>query len=97
MKIVTVLPMDKVNDFRVCYERKQSINDLCKTLAYNNGLFNEKESIFYNRLINENIECLKMMEKFWEECKSKYNIELKQGEELYIDFASNELAIREIK
>ena len=54
MKKVTVLPIEKVEDFRIYYERKQSIDDLAKTLAYENDMFEKNESIFYEKLVKDN-------------------------------------------
>lgn len=96
MKKVAVLPKEKVEAFRIYYERKQSINDLCRTLAYNNATFQENESAFYKRLIQDNQKCLAYLNHFWDECQKTYHIQLKPEEEMYVDFFSNELGIREI-
>lgn len=96
MQKIAILPNEKINEFRFYYERRQSIDDLCRTLAYNNQTFQKKESIFYERLIQDNLECLKFLEQFWNDCQKEYGIELKPGEEMYIDFSTNQLGVREI-
>jgi CXXX repeat modification system protein len=96
MKKVTVLPIEKVEDFRIYYERKQSIDDLAKTLAYENDMFEKNESIFYEKLVKDNLECLRFLENFWKNLQQEYGIVLEKGEEMYIDFFSNELGIRKI-
>lgn len=97
MQKIADLTKEKVDEFRNYYERKQSIDDLCKTLAYDNEAFKKNESLFYERLLHDNIECLKFLEEFWTKCQEKYKIELKQGEEMYIDFFANELGVRKIE
>jgi len=94
MQIIAALSKEKMDEFRIYYERKHSIDDLCKTLAYDNEAFIENESLFYERLLKDNVECLKFMEQFWIDCKKRYNIILQSDEEMYIDFSSNELGIR---
>ena len=96
MQKIAVLSKEKIDEIRIYYEKKQSIDDLCMTLACNNELFKENESLFYNRLIQDNLECLKFLEQFWEKCRTEYKIELQSDQEMYIDFFLNELGVREI-
>lgn len=96
MQKIAILPNEKVDEFRIYYERKQSIDDLCKTLFYDDKAFKENESLFYDRLVRDNSECLKFLNKFWQTCQEEYKIELDTDEEMYIDFFSNQLGIRKI-
>lgn len=96
MKKIAVLTNEQVDEFRVFYERKQSIDDLCRSLAWNNETFHRNESDFYERLVQDNLECLKYLQNFWNECQKKYNVNLQPTEEMYIDFFTNELGVREI-
>lgn len=97
MQKIAVLSKEKVEEFRIYYERKQSIDDLCMTLACDNEVFKENENLFYERLIQDNSECLKFLKQFWENCQKDYKIGLQPDEEMYIDFLSNELGVRKIR
>ena len=97
MRKVTKLPVEKIESFRDIYERKCSIDDMIKTLAYNNAMFQKNDSLFYEKLIKDNLECLRFFENFWNKCKADYAIELEKGEQLYVNFFTDELEIRTIE
>ncbi len=96
MNKIAILPKEKVEEFRTYYERKQSIDDLCSTLAFDNDVFKENESLLYDRLVQDNLNCLRFIQQFWIQCKEDYKIELKPDEEMFIDFFENKLSVRKI-
>ncbi len=85
----------KIQEIQDLMDKKNAINDLCILLASNNDLVAEGNQ-FYERLLLDNEEYLLIMDKFWDDVKNKYNISLKDDEELYLDFASGEITIRKI-
>lgn len=96
MSILTILPMNEVEELQNYNEMKFAIEDLCKMLAINNELFIENDSIIYSRLINDNLEYLKKIEEFWRKYRKMYSVNLNQDEELYVDYITRELGIRKI-
>lgn len=50
--------------------------------------------MFYERLLNDNLSCAQALEAFWDEIKAKYNITVKQGEELFLDFDTGEITLQ---
>ncbi len=84
---------EKTQEIQNLYQRKYAIQDLCVVLASKNELV-EEGNLFYERLLNDNLSCAQALEAFWDEIKAKYNITVKQGEELFLDFDTGEITLQ---
>ena len=84
---------EKTQEIQNLYQRKYAIQDLCVVLPSKNELV-EEGNLFYERLLNDNLSCAQALEAFWDEIKAKYNITVKQGEELFLDFDTGEITLQ---
>ena len=84
---------EKAEEIQCIYDRKYSIENLCILLSSKNELVEEGNE-FYERLIKDNMSCMKQLENFWNGIKEKYNINLKSNEELFLIFYTGEIALR---
>lgn len=75
------------------YERKASIEDLCLLLSNKNSLVKEG-NLFYEKLLLDNIDCIRRLESFWKRTIDIYGIELKEDEEVSLDFYSGKIIIK---
>lgn len=84
---------EKTQEIQNLYQRKYAIHDLCVVLASKNELV-EEGNLFYERLINDNLSCMQALDSFWDGIKAEYNITVKQGEELFLDFETGEITLQ---
>lgn len=84
---------EKTQEIQNLYQRKYAIHDLCVVLASKSELV-EEGNLFYERLISDNLSCMQALESFWDGIKAKYNISVKQGEELFLDFETGEITLQ---
>ena len=88
-----ILSRDEVFNVHEVYERKASIEDLCLLLSSKNSLVKEG-NLFYEKLLLDNIDCIRRLESFWARIIDMYEIELKEDEEVSLDFYSRRVIIK---
>lgn len=75
-------------------ERKCAIEDLVIVLANNSELFKE-DSFLYDRLIDDNKECIKTIEVFWNTYKEKHKNVLTPNAQLNLNYITKQLTMSE--
>lgn len=97
IKKIKDLSKEEVEELQGNLEMKYSIENLIKLLNENDNDFEKLNSKLYSKLIEDNLECMKKINNFWNKQKQENKIILKNDEELFVDFARCILGIRKVE